>query len=117
MTKPTPASNSSTLEILLRQALATLARIETKLDNQEVKVAELDDLASTLSDQVDTLTKGLTDFKTDFDAAIAKLQTGQPVDPATLQKLKDMGTKLTAISSGLKDLDTTAEGISGVATP
>lgn len=94
-----------------------LNEIKHKQNTQEAKMAELDDDVQAVVDGVSKVSDQIVDLKTDFDAAIAKLQTGTPIDPATLQKLKDVSTKLGTMSDALVALDTTAEGISGTPTP
>lgn len=93
-----------------------LHEILKRLHRMEDKMAELDNDVQAVVDGVSKLSDQLTDFKTDFDAAIAKLQTGGDNSEA-ISKLKDLSTKLGTMSDALTALDTTAEGISGAPTP
>lgn len=99
------------------KVLRKLRFLTQKLNHMEAQMAELDDDVQAVVDGVSKLADQLTDFKTDFDAAIAKLQSGSPVDPATLAKLKGLGTQLATLSDAVTAIDTTAEGISGQPTP
>lgn len=79
-------------------------------------MTELDDNIDTLVTGVGKLADQLADFKTDFDAAIAKLQSGND-NAGAITKLKALSTQLGTMSDALTALDTTAEGISGTPTP
>lgn len=77
---------------------------------------ELDDSVDAIQTGLGGLKDQITDFKGDFDAAIAKLQSGTD-NTAAIAKLKAMSGQLTAMSDSIKVLDTTAEGLSGTTTP
>ena len=83
-------------------------------------VQDLQDAITAIGTQVDDVATKLTDFAADFAAAIKKLQdaiaAGANLDPA-VAALATMAPKLTALATSLSDLDTTAEGITGVPTP
>lgn len=98
------------------KVLRKLRFLTQKLNHMEAQMAELDDDVQAVVDGVGKLSDQLTDFKTDFDAAIAKLQSGG--DPSgAIAKLKDLSAKLGTMSDAMTALDTTAEGISGQPTP
>lgn len=83
-------------------------------------MSELDDKVDAIVAGVQTTADKLTDFKTDFDAAIAKLQADIAAGgntSAAIAKLTALSTQLGTINDALTALDATAEGISGTPTP
>jgi division protein CdvB (Snf7/Vps24/ESCRT-III family) len=114
---------------IAQKVFKQLEKIDRRIKTQDEKLEhikkEIKKMASEIDDNVDAVVTGigklaeqLTDFKVDFDAAIAKLQTGSGSDnTAAIAKLKTLATTVGAMADAVTTLDTQAEGISGEPTP
>lgn len=81
---------------------------------------DLQDALTAQSGKIDGLAAQLVDFATDFNAAIAKLQSDIAAGgdaTASVAAVAAMSTKIDAMAASLKTLDTSAEELSGKSTP
>lgn len=97
-----------------------LHRLKSMEDSQMKNQAELQAALDAITTKINGIGDGLTDFAADFKAAVealkAQIEAGVDLEPQ-VTALTALGTKLDTFAASLKDLDTTAEGISGVETP
>lgn len=99
---------------LLEPVLLELRKVEKKM------ATELENAVETLKAKIAEVGTTLTDFSGDFQAAIDKLQAdiaAGGVKPETVADLVALADTVNQITTGLKSLDSTAEGISGKPTP
>lgn len=109
-----------------RSKLETIEHLLIEIKNKEKHMAtkeELEAAITAVSDKITEVADTLTDFAGDFTAAIDELKaqiaagTAGPDLGPSVAALAALAEKATAVSASLKELDSTAEEISGKPTP